>query len=295
MKNRKTVLLIVALGVAIFPLSLFLLKQPHAGNYLSKGVHSPLFWEESMFYDVVLKISNRQRSDHLVKGGVIPHHLLASGIIADFFQYIGDQSIKRIILIGPNHYELGKASVITSFYDWGTPVGTVSADIPFTETLLSQAWYLKADEEVAEKEHSVSGIMPFIAHYFPQAKVVSLIVSMDTVPSIINDLALRLKTLADNQTLFIAAVDFSHYLSRDQASERDATTLALLEDNNLENFITLNSQYTDSPNSIALLFRIMNNIGLSNFHILNHTNSSAITDNKFGEVTSYFTLVFQEE
>jgi MEMO1 family protein len=118
-------------------------------------------------------------------------------------------------------------------------------------------------------------------------------VSTKTGISQLGDLANALSRLDDGETIFVASVDFSHYLSKDEAEKRDAITLALLEDFNVSTLLTLNNEYMDSPKSVALLFNIMNHNGVSAFRVLRHENSGTRTKNEFSEVTSYFTLVFE--
>lgn len=289
-----TFVLVTALAVIIASASIFFGGSSDNVDSQNKGVHRPLFWEETMFYDAVLNAGHLQTFERTVLGGIIPHHLLASDIIVEFFQQTSHQPVKRVVLIGPNHYEIGRANIITSYYDWGTPVGTVRADTVAIQSFLEKTSYAGVDEEVAEKEHSVSGIMPFIAHYFPSAKVIPIIVSAKIDISQLDDLAHTLNTMNDDGTLFIASVDFSHYLSENEAEKRDAVTLALLEDANLDAFVNLDNEYTDSPKSVALLFKIMSKSGLTKFKLLRHENSGTKTNSKFSEVTSYFTLVFEK-
>lgn len=285
---------IVLIVVVISAYYVFEDKSSSNEKYHSNGTHRPLFWEESSFYDAILNASQKQVSNYIVQGAIIPHHLLASDIIAEFFQTIQEQPVERIVLIGPNHYELGRTNIITSYYDWNTPIGTVRSDLAFIELILKQASFAGVDEDVAEREHSVSSIMPFIAHYFPSAKVVPIIVSTKITSSQLSALSKILFSLNNQGTLFLASVDFSHHLTSDQAEVRDVTTLNLLRDGNLDSFLTVDSTYTDSPKSIVLLFKIMKEAGLSDFHVLSHENSGLRTNNKFGEVTSYFSIVFNK-
>ena len=296
--SNKTVYISVPLAaLAFITASAFVFFSRSSGDIglQSRGVHRPLFWEESMFYDAVLNAASAQPLDGIVRGGIIPHHLLASDIIAEFFQRLSIQQIKRIVLIGPNHNELGRSDIISSFYDWDTPVGVVRTDIDFINTLQKKRRYVAVDEVVAENEHSVAGIMPFIAHYFPSAKVVPIIISTKLEPSQLDDFAGLLGQLGGDETLFVAAVDFSHYLTSREAEQRDATTLALLRSGNLDSFLTLNNEYTDSPKSVALLFKIMRDFSLTKFDVLRNENSGGKANSKFSEVTSYFSVVFKEE
>jgi len=291
MRNKLLPLLIVA---GVMGGAFLFLQEPKAPEVNeSKGAHRPLFWEDTAFYDAVFNSRNAQLASSHVRGGIIPHHLLASSMIAQFFNRIPETQVDRVVLIGPNHYELGNTDIITSLYDWDTPTGIVSADLSSIHFILDKD-YIGTDEVVAEREHSLSGIMPFIAHYFPHAKVVPVIVSMDTDIGTLEDLASSLYSLDDGQTLFVASVDFSHYLSHELATERDSVTLALLQEADIDNLVTLNSQYTDSPQSLVLLIHIMDKMGLSKLNVLDHTNSGIMTGDKLSEVTSYFSIAFEE-
>src|SRR5260221_5015310 len=63
-----------------------------------------------------------------LRGGIIPHHLVASDNIAIFFATMKQFSYKTIILIGPNHYEKGNFDVLTSKIGWDSPYGIVEPD-----------------------------------------------------------------------------------------------------------------------------------------------------------------------
>ena len=72
---------------------------------------------------------NQSKVDGHIKAGIIPHHGLASFIIADFFNLLIDQDPSTVVLIGPNHYEVGKYPAITSYSVRNTSGGSVPVNM----------------------------------------------------------------------------------------------------------------------------------------------------------------------
>lgn len=270
-------------------------------------VHPVLFFDKTTFYSSIDWVNNTNQSedttqasqvntsfDQPIVGGVIPHHLLPSYMIADFFSRLAKQQPKTIILIGPNHNEAGEHPILTSLYSWETPFGTVSPDTTRIQLLLDRqiAWQ---DESTLPKDHSVAGILPFVEYYLPNVAVVPLLLSGATSDEELQKLARGLSELQEGEQggiILIAAVDFSHYLTSAQAEEKDAITLNLMRDFQVERLLNLNSDYLDSPESIAVLLQVMQAGESTKMRVFHHTNSGALTKNPFAATTSYFALAY---
>ena len=63
-----------------------------------------------------------------VSAAVVPHHLVAGIYLANFFKAMAGQEPKTVVIIGPNHKQLGSAGIITSPLSWQTPYGVVSVN-----------------------------------------------------------------------------------------------------------------------------------------------------------------------
>ncbi len=224
--------------------------------------------------------------------GVVPHHLVAGHLIADFFAGLSEQSPELIIIAGPNHENRG-GKVITGFYDWQTPGGTVKTDQRVVEGLLDQHLAVQ-DETVLAGEHSIGSLVPFVHHYLPQAKIVPLILHHGVTLSEVDKLLTGLTPYLNEKTVLVASVDFSHYLTRREAETKDSQTLIHMRNFDYGALFRLGDDHLDSPASLALAFRLAENRGIKEFQVLDHTNSGIIMNNDLMETTSYFTLVFAE-
>lgn len=258
-----------------------------------QGYHPSIFFEEKTFFDQVLRSDKEETVGVSVSGGVIPHHLLATDIISEFFLSIPrDRSIERVVLIGPNHYERGNTVFTTSRYGWITPVGDVLPDISLINELESATHSLEVNEPMMEQEHSMGAIMPFIAHYLPDAYVVPIVISRQADLSDVKDLAELFEDIDIKNTIFVSSVDFSHYLSSIEAAENDKKVLDILKRGDLDTLLKLNEDYTDSPESLALLLLLMEQQGISTFEVRTHKNSADYTNKPEAETTSYYSLIF---
>lgn len=226
-----------------------------------------------------------------IAGGVVPHHLLVESIIDNFFRQFSSQNPKTVILVGPNHFEKGSFGVLSSLDGWDTPVGTISAQVEIINDLVDKKLVM-IDEKTVSEEFSINGIVPMIKNHLPQAKLIPLILSTRMREGEIFGLADELTKLIDRETILIASVDFSHYLSGAQAEKRDKVTFDLIRNNDYEKILTLNNEYLDSPPSLVVLLKAMENLKKTKMNILDHTNSGIIIGDPNIQTTSYFSITF---
>ncbi len=228
-----------------------------------------------------------------IVSGVLPHHLTAGKMIAGVIAKIAVQKPRVLIIVGPNHENAG-AKVITGYYDWQTPEGIVQAEPEIVRALLASNM-VSCDETVLAGEHSIGSIVPFIRHYLPETRIVPLILHHGVSIEQVDALLEVLKPYLEKDVVLLASVDFSHYLSRRQAYDRDEVTLQAMREWDYNKLFHLDSGYLDSPASLALGFRVAQKNGSSDFQVVEHSNSGDILKNDLIETTSYFTLLFVEQ
>jgi AmmeMemoRadiSam system protein B len=219
-----------------------------------------------------------------------------SFILSDYFARLQIQKPTRIIVIGPNHPNLGKNWALTSKQAWDTPFGQLEPDIENINQLTqdNSNYKTQIDESVLGEEHSIGGIAPYIKYYIPEAKITPIILKSSTTKDQINYMSdLIAKIAKDKDTVVIASVDFSHYLTASQARTKDVTTLKAMQGYDNDKILTLNNDYLDSPPSIAMMLEIMQKLQTTNQELLNHTNSGDLEQDFIGQTTSYFSIGFR--
>ncbi len=227
------------------------------------------------------------------KGAIVPHHDLASDLIAEALQKISfSSSPTRVVIIGPNHPDLGGYAALTGDIEWQHLGGKVQTDKEAVEKLVATTKVKKNNKLVAE-EHSVFTLVPFVEYYFPQARVVPLILSSKLSIKKSEDLVKVLAPLIDDATLVIASVDFSHYLSTFQVTEKDRLTEKLIFAREYQKISLLNNDYLDSPPSVMTVLMLMDASGVSKTELLRHSHSGELLQRDFESSTSYFTFLFR--
>jgi AmmeMemoRadiSam system protein B len=220
---------------------------------------------------------------------IVPHHWLAGHLILSSLRDLAASGdYRRIILIGPNHVNAGSAAIITSDLPWQTPFGLVEPDGEAIRRLTSDG-IARSEPSVLTYEHAIAGIVPAVAYFLPDARVVPLALRSDLTSTEVETLAAALAPLLDGETALIAAVDFSHYLSAQQARQNDRETLEALQSLDYPRILSFGDEHLDSPASIAALMETMRLVGTTEFGLRENINSSDLGGSPLAPVTSYIT------
>lgn len=229
-----------------------------------------------------------------IRGGIFPHDITQGQFIAHFFQALAKQKPERIIIIGPNHFELSGSNVITTRANWQTEYGLVKSDQMAVARLLEKS-AITQNDDVAANEHSMAAIMPFVSYYLSEATVVPIILKSEINLQDINVLSDLINEISDSKTVVVASVDFSHYLSAAQAERNDQETLEMLRTLDYKKIMSFGprfNDYVDSPPSIALLLYWLSENNIKGFSLINHANSGILSGNTAAPTTSYFEAVY---
>lgn len=227
-----------------------------------------------------------------IRGGVVPHHLLAAGLISEFFKILSKEDAELIIVIGPNHPGVGEFDVVTSDKDWDTYFGTLGNDKTVTEKIIKSG-FVYSNSVLMEKEHSVSSLIPYIKYYMPEVKVVPLLIKGHLSLEYCEQFGKTLgKIIKSKKALIIASIDFSHYLAYKNAEANDIETFAAITKGDLKKISLMGNDNIDSPPSMITLLSALGVPSSTNIELLRNSNSFRITGRGSEYTTSYFTMIF---
>lgn len=229
-----------------------------------------------------------------IKGGIVPHHLLAGRMIASFFQNLAKDPPGTIILLGPNHKLAGKSEIHTSSADWITAFGTLEADGEIAKVLADRMG-ASENNRLMEDEHSISSLVPYIKYYLPEAKIVPVLLYGNYTPGQSKKLGTLLAEIAAERpdTAILASIDFSHYLDVVTADRMDEATLDAICSWDLDRLGMMNNDNLDSVPSAITLLTAMDALGARDIAVTGHNNSSRITGSGHDFTTSYYTMFFR--
>lgn len=271
--------------------------KPHISEALAvetpvSGINPLRFYDKDLFINGIKQVEGKtQPLPYHIYSGITPHHILPSFILADFYQKLAFQHPKTVILIGPNHYERGNFKALTSGNSWETPFGLTDPDSNKISNLILEG-VVEVDDNTVSSDHAVASSIPYLKYFIPDAKIVPILLSKKMTIKDSQILSENLVKLIGQDTVLVAAVDFSHYLTELEAAKKDDQTLEVLKSFNYQRLYDFNNDYLDSPASIGVLLMTMQKLNKTNFEILNHSNSGDLAHNQFIPTTSYFETVF---
>lgn len=232
--------------------------------------------------------SDQQKDNKTILGGIVSHHLpLAFPLIANFYQNLQGENPEVVFVLGPDHFHKSLFSVATTELPFDTPFGFLEVDKNVVENLKKEN-IVKIDNKVFRGEHSILSQTFFIKYLFPEAKIVPLVLQPDLDLKNAKIIADGLKPYKE-KAIFIASVDFSHYLSSADAQILDENTKNKLENFYFEN---LNIKECDSPVSLQVLFLLAKDGGY-NIKILETKNSADFSQLK-DNITGYISAIFEK-
>jgi len=251
-------------------------------------MHRAYFLEKS-FYDQAYDEATVTRANGSVIGGIVPHHLLAASIMAGFYAGLEQQSPSTVVIIGPNHLNLGDAPVIVSAGDWETPYGTIKPASSVVNALV-EAKVATVDERLFATEHSISAEAAFVKKSFPEATVVPIALRTFVTPLLVTKLVETLDQALPPDALVIASVDFAHYVPSSVADQQDARSLDRLQRFALDEVSAMD---VDSPVTVSAFLQFLNRRQARTPQLLINSNSAKLTGQlDIPEVTSYITMYY---
>lgn len=223
---------------------------------------------------------------------IVPHHLVASKTITIGISSLAKTSFKHIILLSPDHFGQCPTLLCTTNGIFETFFGSVSSSPQIIKALITSP-LVTIEPELFIREHGIYAVLPFIAHDAPGVEVTPLVLSQKIPWKGQKDELLKmLNSVIDDQTILIISSDFSHYLSLDDANQKDTLTEKAIQDQDLDFIASLeNPQQSDCPGCVWLAASVAKGQNCKQPNILLHTNSAEILKDKSAtRTTSHYAI-----
>jgi len=254
-------------------------------------VSQPMFFEHDNFQRALAQATALTPQDDL-QAVVVPQHLLASSLIAQQLKRASGRPVHTAVIIGPNHFNAGVDRVASARAVWQTPMGDVRTHDTLVAQFISELG-LVDDAQVFREEHAVGAVVPFVKYYFPDAAILPIAFSSYATREDVERVSDWLTQHLPEESLVVYSIDFSHYLTREEADLKDRETRHYIEQRDVARIMTLGNDHLDSPASLSLAFQYADKRGLST-DILAVKNSDDFSETRTKETTSYFVIVFRE-
>ena len=216
---------------------------------------------------------------------IVPHHDLVKSQRSELFKKIAPkiQNTQTVILISPNHFNTGSADILTTSKKWQLLNSSIAPNKQRVDKLLKND-FIKEDDVAFSGEHGIANILQDIATFMPKVQIVPIIIKEGVSLDGIQKLANQIKKLADEQTLIISSVDFSHYQPAALAELHDIASIRALTDKNLD--ATWSNIEVDCPACLYVASKVAEDKKFK-FVLENHTNSGILEKSRDAESTTH--------
>jgi AmmeMemoRadiSam system protein B len=253
-------------------------------------------YEDAMVFETALAAESAPPpAGHRVTGITVPHHLVAVDLIARGFRCASGGSYERIILLSPDHFRRSRLPFATTRGIFETVFGDVACDEPAIQSLLAAC--PKAGESgLFAKEHGVHAVLPFVARFFPQARIVPIALRIESKREDWLALVDALAPLVNSKTLVVQSTDFSHYLDLGKARRCDQQTMNALALGDPEAIAGLRQpHHLDSKAAQFVQMALQRRVHDASPVVIANRNSQAYTRFRQEQTTSYLVQVYEPD
>jgi AmmeMemoRadiSam system protein B len=243
---------------------------------------------------------------NLIVGGIAPHHDLAIEMIINFYSALAenrskvaknrptdleDLKVNRVFLFSPDHFKKARNFLAACPSTWKLSTGELKADPEALKELIAGT-FTELRPDLFKDEHGITIHIPFIAHFFPQAKVVPIVLRSDTPDIALLSIRHKLSKILQPGDLIILSMDLSHYKTPEAMALEDIKTLEVLT--HLRSFQTRTID-ADAHRAAALVLLLFDDLKAREVLVLDHKDSSNFLNEEVISGTSYATIVYSIE
>jgi AmmeMemoRadiSam system protein B len=259
----------------------------------SSDPYPPMFRDADVFLKAIELERPKQKPQASLTGITVPHHLLAADLMARGFWRASTSGADRVILLSPDHFHHARHAFATTPRTFQTVFGMVEPDYPAISSLLAQP-ELFEESNLFQGEHGIAALLPFVAHFFPKARIVPIVISPNAAKADWEQAISRLLPLVTSRTLVVQSTDFSHYLPSWIAQQRDQETLNVLSANSADQVALLvPSDHLDSRGAQYIQMRLQSILGAKAPIVIANRNASEYT-HVYSNSTSYIVQLFSK-
>lgn len=201
-------------------------KSVVAGKFYEDSAEKLIVQIENCFTDSLLGPGTKSFSNHKIKGAIVPHagYFFSGPVAAHAYRYLSPENYQNPVfyIISPNHTGKGGPISLSSSDYWQTPLGNVPVNKEIVEEL-SKLKRFEINNQAHLFEHSVEVHLPFLQYIFSSSKfsIVPITISLMDINFIIDFSDAIGDFLNLPESVFLISSDFSHYVSKKYAYEKD--------------------------------------------------------------------------
>jgi AmmeMemoRadiSam system protein B len=237
-----------------------------------------------------------KKLENKIFGVICPHAgFVYSGPIACNSLYsISSESPELFIIIGPNHWGIGRSVATMKDCEWQTPLGNVQVDSESAEEISKLSKTIELDYFSHTREHSIEVQIPILQNIFSNFKILPISL-INQSKEVAMDVGLAIAKIARKKNvMIIGSSDFTHYEPNEFAHEQDMALIEPILEMDVDKFYDVLQKRKVSAcgyGAIASTIIACKDLGAIKGELLKYATSGDVTGD-MSSVVGYGSIVF---
>jgi AmmeMemoRadiSam system protein B len=178
-------------------------------------------------------------SNERIFGVVCPHagYVYSGPTACHSYKSIANQNPELAIIIGPNHFGVGKDVATMIDAHWQTPLGMIQVDSESAKQVAGISKFIEIDEYSHSQDHSLEVQVPMLqeilSNDFQILPIILRSQDMETAIDVGNAVA---EIAKKKNSIIIASSDFTHYEENSFAHQQDKALIEPILEMDVERF-----------------------------------------------------------
>ena len=238
----------------------------------------------------------KKESNDQIFGVVCPHagYVYSGPTACHSYKSISSQKVDLVIIVGPNHFGIGKEVATMEDSSWSTPLGTVKVDSESAQEITENSDVIEIDNYSHSKDHSLEVQIPMLQTIYSEFQILPIILraqDLHTAQDVGNAIS---KIAKKKNSIIIASSDFTHYEENSFAYSQDKAAIEPILKLDVDVFYqTLKDKKITACGfgAIASTMVACKNLGATKGELLSYATSGDISGNT-NSVVGYGAIKF---
>ena len=225
---------------------------------------------------------NQIQNDERVYGVISPHagYVYSGPTACHSYKAISSKNPELVIILGPNHFGIGKDVATMVDVQWKTPIGLVEVDSEAAREIADNSKYIEIDEFSHSKDHSLEVQIPMLQSIFSKKFKILPIILRDQSLEMAKDVGNAVAQIAKSRNaMIVASSDFTHYEENSFAHSQDKALIEPILEMDVEKFysVLMEKRVTACGyGAIASVMIACKNLGAVKGELLSYTTSGDV-------------------
>lgn len=232
-----------------------------------------------------------------IYGLVAPHagYVYSGPTAGHAYNEVQGKAYEIVVVIAPSHTSSMNGVSVLDMDAYRTPLGEVPIDRRSVRALIDQVPWIDHVPALFTREHSMEVHLPFLQTALaPGYKIVPVVMgspSPDLAAAFAEVLAAQFR---GRKVLYVASSDMSHYLPYEQAKAKDAGTLDIIGNGDIETLVRQCSTRESELcglGPVQVMMHLAKRMGIQGGTVLKYQNSGDTAGDR-GRVVGYGSIAF---